>query len=66
MTNVQVSESSTAWANAGWKTSSTAVLHPTAGVTVLHVSCAATNSVLQHQVTDQKQVALECKKVLLG
>jgi len=56
---LQVSESSTAWSGSGWETSSTAILHPKSGVTVLHVSCTAANSVTTHQVTDQKQVALK-------
>ena len=40
------------------------MLHPVSGVTVLHVSCTASNSVMHQQVTDQKQVALKCKTVL--
>ena len=34
------------------------------GVTVFHVSCTASNSVMHQEMTDQKQVALKCNIVL--
>ena len=58
--NFKVSESNTEWAELGWNTTSTAVIYPTDGMTVLHITCSASNEISQ-SVTAYKQIKIQCK-----